>query len=363
MFFRLNYVAYIPEGLKILSTPKIILIGTVALFSIIAGASWLKKGGFSQKGPASELASGADVKTPIIAVPSKDKDDIALSQLKAAQARSGDAQVFSVDKAAKDDFPQIDRIFQLFSTGSTKLPIVETITYSSSVPWLKGRPAWVADYAAYYGTSRHFIARSLNGKNDYFSQKVSLGSKFNVFRKDKKLQFHLLIDVSRLKMGFYYVDLDTNERVLLKTYKVGLGRLDPTKPSSCSTPLGSYTLGDRIAVYQAGVMGFFQDHKAEMIRVFGTRWIPFDTALDGSSEPAKGYGIQGAPWVVDSQSGKLVENKEVVNKYDSDGCIRLSGEDVEEIFSIVITKPSFVHIVKDFHEARLPGIEVGTPTR
>ena len=81
--------------------------------------------------------------------------------------------------ALKDDFPNIDRIFQLYSTGPSRLPIVETITYSSSVPWLKGRPAWIADYATYFNTSRHFIARSLNGRADYFSQKVSEGSKFN----------------------------------------------------------------------------------------------------------------------------------------------------------------------------------------
>ena len=99
------------------------------------------------------------------------------------------------------------------------------------MPWLKGRPAWIADYAAYYNTSRHFIARSLNGKPDYFSQKVSQGSSFNVFRKDKNIQFFLLVDVSRCKMGFYYIDLDTNESILLKTYRVGLGRLDTSKAS------------------------------------------------------------------------------------------------------------------------------------
>ncbi len=56
-----------------------------------------------------------------------------------------------------------------------------------------------------------------------FLKKLSEGSKFNVFRKDKKINFYLLVDVSRCKMGFYYIDLDTNERVLLKTYRVGLG--------------------------------------------------------------------------------------------------------------------------------------------
>ena len=266
-------------------------------------------------------------------------------------------------ESPKDDFPNIDRVFLLFSTGSSKLPIVETVTYASTVPWLKGRPAWVADYAAHYNTSRHFIARSLNGKPDYFSQKVVEGSKFNVFRTDKKIQFFLLVDVSRCKMGFYYIDLDTNERILLKTYRVGLGRIDASKPSGTLTPLGRYSLGQRVAIYKPGVTGFYQDQKVEMMRVFGTRWIPFDHELERTTHPAKGYGLQGAPWAVDQETGQLAENREAIGAYDSDGCIRLSSEDIEELFSIMLTKPTFIEIVKDFHEAKLPGNEVAAPSR
>jgi hypothetical protein len=51
-----------------------------------------------------------------------------------------------------------------------------------------------------------------------------------------------------------------------------------------------------------------------------------------------------------------------LNTYDGNGNIRLASEDIEEIFSIVITKPSFILLVKDFHDARLPGIEVDLPT-
>src|SRR5690606_6079029 len=105
--------------------------------------------------------------------------------------------------SSKEDFPQIDRIFQLFTTTGTKLPIVETVSYTSTASWLKGRPAWLADYAVYYNTSRHFIARSLNNRPDYATQKVFEKCKFNVFRKDKKFEFYLLVDTSRCKMGFY----------------------------------------------------------------------------------------------------------------------------------------------------------------
>ncbi len=271
--------------------------------------------------------------------------------------------IVSIGSEKKEDFPQIDRIYQLFTTGPTKLPIVETISYSSSVPWLKGRPAWVADYASHYGTSRHFIARSLNGKPDYFSQKVSTGSRFNVFRKDKHINFYLLIDISRCKMGFYYVDLDTDERVLLKTYRVGLGRLDPGKSSGSLTPLGKYSLGNKVAVYKSGTTGFFHDQKVEMIRVFGTRWIPFGEELDQCTAPAKGFGIHGAPWVEDPLKPQLIENQACIGVYDSDGGIQMAMEDIEEIYSIVITKPTVIEIVKDFHDAKLPGVEVATPRR
>jgi hypothetical protein len=104
-------------------------------------------------------------------------------------------------------------------------------------------------------------------------------------------------------------------------------------------------------------MGIFPDQKIEMIRVFGTRWIPFEREVEGCTEMAKGFGIHGAPWVLDADKGQLIEDRSKIGQYDSDGCIRLSSEDVEEIFSIVITKPTFVELVKDFSMAKLPGVE------
>lgn len=329
-----------------MSAPKVFLITALAAFSLIGVVAVVKK---------TKSSSGSPSSSP------KKEQKVSVKKTSSDVKKVQENKKSS--KGSLSEFPNIDRMYQLFTTGASKLPIVETVSYSSTVPWLKGRPAWIADYAAYYGTSRHFIARSLHGKADYFNQTVSSGRKFNVFRKDKKIQFHLLIDVSQLKMGLYYHDLDTKERVLLKTYSVGLGRLDAHKASGSLTPLGTYSLGDKIAIYTPGITSYFQDQKTEMIRVFGTRWIPFGGALEGASEPAKGYGIQGAPWTVESQTGKLIENRECIGRYESDGCIRLCQEDMEELFSIVITKPAFVHIVKDFREARLPGTEVAAPTR
>jgi lipoprotein-anchoring transpeptidase ErfK/SrfK len=370
-----------------LSFPKVIFIGSICVLALIAGVAAIKKftnqtqtqkssvleAKPSAKESKAPLAQTSTIIAPPVKVSSfQNSQDQELSSKAAEQVKKTSViqqqatslSVANSEKnAAVDDFPNIDRVFQLFTLGTTKLPIVETVTYSSSVPWFKGRPAWVADYATYYSTSRHFIARSLNGKPDYFTQKVSKGSRFNVFRKDKRINFYLLIDVSRCKMGFYYLDLDTNERILLKTYKVGLGRLDSQKPSGSLTPLGKYSLGSKVAIYKPGTLGYYQDQKIELIRVFGTRWLPFDEELEECTAPARGFGIHGAPWIVDEKNKKYFENRECIGKFDSDGCIRLALEDIEEIFSIVITKPTYVVLVKDFHEAKLPGVEVATPSR
>jgi hypothetical protein len=322
-----------------LSLPRVIFLGGVFLFASIGIAFGVKK--FLRP-------SGV---VPVVA----QEESLSVKSPKKAVVVVPEGPT-TPPVAQAGDFPNISRIHQLFATGGSKLPIVETVTYTSQVPWLKGRPAWVADYAAYYSTSRHFIARSLNGKPDYLSQRVASGSKFNVFAKAKKIQFYLVADLSLCKMGFYYVDLDTNERVFLKAYSIGVGKLATTE-SGCLTPIGRYVLGDKIAIYKPGVKGTFQDRSIEMIRVFGTRWIPFEID-QSSSAPSKGYGLHGAPWDIDRASGDWVEKRDCIGKYESDGCIRLTVEDMEELFSIVITKPTVVEVVKHFSEAVLPGVEV-----
>lgn len=341
--------------------PRFIFIGAVILFSILGGVAFIKK---VVKSKASKIVSVPQVlsETPVVSLPVKSSD--APKEKQAAPAESALARPLARSSVpANDDFPNIDRVYQLFTLGPSKLPIVETITYASTVPWLKGRPAWLVDYASHYNTSRHFIARSLNGKPDYFSQKISEGSRFNVFRTDKRIQFYLLVDISRCKMGFYYVDQDTNERILIKTYSVGLGRPDARSPSGTLTPLGRYSLGSHVAVYTPGVEGYYHEQKVEMMRIFGTRWIPFDQEIERATASAKGYGLQGAPFALDAKTGQYIENRACIGAYDSDGCIRLASEDMEELFAITISKPTFIEIVKDFHEAKLPGKEVATPSR
>lgn len=318
-----------------MSFPKIILVLTVSLFSIIGVISLFKK----------------EEQMPVV----QKIEEIEIEKEEEVQ------EVVLHDEPSEEkqvDLPDADRIAQLFSLGSSKLPIVETITYTSRVPWLSGRAAWIADYAAYYSTTRHFIARSLNKSPDYFTQNVALGDRFNVLKKDLELEFYLVIDLSRAKLWFYYLDKTNNQHMLLKTYKVGLGRKDDLKESKSLTPLGKYRLGDKVAIYKEGTKGYFQEQKIEMLQVFGTRWIPFGEEITDCTEPAKGYGIHGAPWKMNHHSGELEEDLSVIGSYDSDGCIRLASTDIEELFSIIITKPTTVEIVHDFFDAKVPGKEI-----
>ena len=247
---------------------------------------------------------------------------------------------------------EVNLVPLLFALDSSRLPFVETISYTSRVPWLKGRPAWISDYASHYETSRHFIARSLNRKPDYLSQKVGPGDRFNVFKKEKNIEFQLLVDLSKNKMRFYLIDNDTKEKILLKTYPVASGQIDSCKKSGSLTPLGKFSLGNRIGIYKPGNMGIFHDVKTEMVQVFGTRWIPFEGEIADCTDAAKGLGIHGCPWAETPESRELAEDKSKLGSYVSDGCIRMAQEDIEELFAIIITKKATIEIVREFIEVQ-----------
>lgn len=318
-----------------MSFAKSLLIGGVLLFGTIGVAAYLKK------------------------QPQKEKEAVEFVALELPQVQEAPvvARPAAPPVAMRDEvLPEADRIDLFFNTGLPKLPIVETVAYSSRVDWLQGRPAWVADYASYYKTSRHFIARSLNQERDYFSQKISNGDRFNVLRNDIELEFYLVVDLSRCKMWAYYIDDEKDERVLMKSYTVGVGRPDEKRASGWLTPVGKYTLGSKIAVYRPGTMGLYNNEKIEMMRIFGTRWIPFDQELRGCTAPARGLGIHGCPWI--EVNGELVEDLSGLGEHSSDGCIRLSTSDMEELFSIIITRPVTIEIVNDFFQASPPGVEV-----
>ena len=276
---------------------------------------------------------------------------------KTVQTKTPEITTNEVSKKSisREDF-LVNRIPQLFSKGDDKLPFVETVKYRSKVPWLKGRHAWLVDYASHYQTSSYFISRSLTGKEDYFTQSYSNGDRFNVFKKGIDVNFHLLVDLKEKMMWLYYVNETDSEHLLLKTYRVGLGRVDPDSSSGFLTPTGKYSLGNRTAIYKPGDKGHFRNKPVEMIRIFGTRWIPFEKEISNCSAPAKGFGIHGAPWEL--KSGKLEEDIRSIQYYESDGCIRLEKRDIEELFAIIISKPTTIEIVPDFSLAQLPGKEI-----
>jgi hypothetical protein len=325
-----------------LNLPKIILTFSLSLFLLIglAGVYKKKRGDRRLAHLSEKVESKAQVVTPVPVNSVKKNQKIGLPAVS--------AEAFN----RMEENERADLVDRLFATNESRLPIVETITYAPRVPWMKGRPAWLADYAAHYNTTRHFIARSLNQKIDYFNQKIFPGDKFNVLKKD--VEFYLLVDLSTARMWFYALDTAKAERYLLKTYKVGLGRRDSFKLSGCLTPKGRYLLGQKVALYQPKVMGYFHDRQIEMMRIFGTRWIPFEKELEGASQKARGLGLHGAPWINDPEKG-LIEDRERIGSYESDGCIRLYSEDIEELFAIIISKPTVVEIVSAFAEAKLPG--------
>lgn len=310
-----------------MSFAKVFCLGSLLLFGAIGVAAW-KKQGREQK----QVVQQEIVEVPVSAMPAPTPVPIPAEP----------EEVASQELVEEPD--RIDRLFSL--DPSYQLPIVETVSFTSRVPWLKERPAWVADYASHFETSRHFIARCLNHGPDYFSQKVSHGARFNVFRKDKKISFHCLVDLSRCLLFFSYIDQGTGEMVRLKTYRVTVGRKDPSQASLSLTPIGKYSLGDRVAIYKPGTMALFRDQKREMVGLFGTRWLPFGSEVEGCTKPAKGFGLQGIPWSMDKETAQPVEDRSQIGSYSSNGCIWLLSEDIEELFAIVLTKPTIVEIVK-----------------
>lgn len=341
-----------------MSLPKLLAMAALLLFGLIGLVAIFKKGGGESSNPSIQKISTAMTTAPIeisfhdevqVVVPAEEPKHEVSKQGHSKQEMAVAVQE-PVSRIADIDLPDADRVEELFSKYGNQLPYVETVTYRSRVPWQKGRPAWLSDYAAHYNTSRHFIARSLNGSPDYNKQDLAEGDRFNVLSNDKNFEFALVVDTSRCKMWFYIVDLDKKEAILLKTYRVGLGRLDSSKLSGLLTPLGKYTLGGRVAIFKPKMTGPYQGRKVELITVFGTRWIPFESEVSNCTAPAKGFGIHGTPWNINAQ-GMMVEGEEGVGKYESDGCIRLITPDIEELFAIIISRPTTVEIVRDFSES------------
>lgn len=326
-----------------MSFPRLLFLITCVLFGIILGAAVFKSCRKSKEAKDAPLSAR---QAPIEIELTQNIKIVPPKENKPVESPVQSSPVNPVIGTKEADLLEADRVSELFNTSGTQLPIVETIVYKSRVSWQKGRPAWLSDYAKYYHTPRHFIARSLHGKPDYLNQDLMENVRFNVYRQDKNFQFYLLADISRCKLFLFYDDLDSKERVLLKTYRVCLGRVEGSRSSGFLTPTGKYSLGNKIAIYEPLMMGHHNREQVEMVTVFGTRWIPFEKEIENCSAPAKGLGLHGVPCRRQGDS-EPVQDKSSLGKYESDGCIRFAIEDIEEVFAIITSKPATIEIVKD----------------
>jgi len=335
---------------------KLLLWSAVILFAVIGIAVLVKKGNIdeSQVVVATHSTQIAPLEIEFAAEPEVIKEP---PQASSKSPKNVEEPITSSWPLGSEGTPTADRIEDLFTPSDDPFPYVNTVRYRSRVDWLKGRQAWIADYATHYKTSSHFIARSLHGKGNYTKQDVANGNRFTVLNPDKNIEFYLLVDLSRCKLWFYLYDRDSHKRILLKDYVVGLGKPSPLKASGLLTPRGKYLLGDRIVAYRPNTKGYHNGEKVEMIRIFGTRWIPFEKEIAGTTSPAKGFGLHGLPWNEDPATTSLSEDRSTLGQYKSDGCVRMASEDIEEIYAIIVTKPSYIELVNDFHEAKLPGEE------
>lgn len=327
---------------------RVFLFGVLVLAAVFVGAAW-KKWSRSCALPTPSrvveipLSTQEVVYEPVLSAPTH-------VEVEVPRAPAPQSAVAAPPAREERVLPEADLVDQLFAPSPRQLNIVETITYRSRVPWLKGRPAWLSDYASHYKTSRHFIGRSLHGAGQYLNQEISEGDRFNVLCSDCHLEFHLVVDLSRCRMWFYALH-DGKEPLLLKTYSVSVGRVAPEEVSGLLTPTGKYRLGERVAAYAPKAKGTYRGKNIEMVTVFGTRWIPFERELGACSKSAKGYGLHGVPWRRDGD--RLIEMTESLGKYASDGCIRLKSEDIEEVYAIIISRPTTIEIVKDFFDSGL----------
>jgi hypothetical protein len=322
---------------------KIFSVATVLLFGGIGAIAYAKK----QKKEVPPAATSVESKTELpIEIP------LAALQIQTLSAVEPQVEKPQIAQAAVEpkvepkielQATSVDRVEELFRKGST-LPIVETITYKSRVPWKSGRPAWLIDYASHYKTPIDFIARSINESPNYTPPSVNDGVQFAVLSKNVPFHFLLAVDIKKRIMNLSAVLPQKNEKIDLKTYSVCLGRPDASKASGYLTPRGKYTLGSRILTIKPKQMGNYKGDRVELIRVFGTRWIPFEKEMGTCTEPAKGFGIHGTPWSIDPNTGALADNTSSIGTYESDGCIRLKRNDMEELYAIISSRETVIEI-------------------
>ena len=100
---------------------------------------------------------------------------------------------------------------------------------------------------------------------------------------------------------------------LFMIYKVGVGR-------DRLTPKGSFTISDRV-VEPTWTVGNEEIPFGDPRNVIGTRWMPLKAS--GTTPPVDGIGIHGT------------SDDSTVGKSSSNGCIRLTNKEVEELYMLL----------------------------
>jgi hypothetical protein len=336
-----------------MNVPKLFLTLSVLLFASIGSLALVKQK--QEKSPVPEkkserTSSKQEIDPSLLSKPSgltpisssKQATELPLP----AVEMSSDEQPLVIEH---DDEPEA--LAALFVKGSN-CPIVKTIRYKSRVPWKSGRSAWLIDYAKHYKTPLDFIYRSIHNGEDKIPSSIADGVEFNVYRDDVDFRFHLLVSLSSCTMRMYYVLQKEKKVVFLKSYRICVGRKSSQTTSGYLTPMGLFQLGPRVAVFKPNMMGPYKGKRVELIQIFGSHWIPFEKEISDCSEPAKGYGIHGTPMVRNAK-GEIEEQIETIGGYHSDGCIRLSGKEMKELFAVISTRKTYIEIVSSFQQSRL----------
>lgn len=366
-----------------MSLPRLFLLISIFLFGTIGVLAVLKKSETDTKDVLKETRLTQSIfDATKVAQEEASSQKVDLSLLSAAQKTSkgmasrtiGQQALGNQVVCAKEDLPaednlsedlkqsqsplvidhedEGDAIAQLFSRGSD-CPIVETLRYSSRPTWKPHKQAWLIDYASHYKTPIDFIIRSITGRIGMDAPAINEGQQFNVLKKDSSFYFYLVISFATKKLRLYYVLPQENKAVYLKSFPVCLGRKDATKTSGSLTPFGIFRLGSRVACFKPKMMGTYKGSRIEMITVFGTRWIPFDVEIAHCTDQSKGIGIHGAPMSYSADHGRLEEDVSSIGTFASDGCIRLRRQDVEELFSVISSRMTYVELISDFRESSL----------
>ncbi len=161
-----------------------------------------------------------------------------------------------------------------------------------------------------YGIAKRFntTVEFIKLRNHLTSDIIKPGQRLSIYTG----KFSIVVDKSQNELRLY-----ANGR-LIKTYKVSTGKND-------LTPEGTFKI-----VTKLKDPTFFHDGKAippgDPENILGSRWMGFDYG-NGS------YGIHGTT------------SPETIGTYETNGCVRMRNEDVEELFAIV-PKGTEVKVVK-----------------